>query len=84
MSNTTPERSRSATGEFAETYTAGEFLAAVRDRAPAATKEVADGVGCTRQNADYRLRQLRADGEVRSKKVGTSLIWMLADNEVIA
>ena len=84
MSGTTPERSRNATGEFTETYPAAEFLTAVRDRAPAATKEVADGVGCTRQNADYRLRQLRADGEVRSKKVGTSLVWLLADSEVIA
>jgi hypothetical protein len=79
MTDTAPERARSATGEFAETYPVGEFLAAVRDHAPASTKEVADAVGCTRQNADYRLRQLRGDGEVRSKKVGASLVWMLAE-----
>ena len=81
MSDATPERARSATGEFTETYPAAGFLAAVREHAPASTKEVADAVGCTRQNADYRLRQLREDGEVRSKKVGASLVWML-DAEV--
>lgn len=83
MSDATPKRARSPSGEFTETYPGEEFLAAVREHAPASTKEVADTVGCTRQNADYRLRQLREDGEVRSKKVGVSLVWM-AESEVTA
>ena len=84
MNDTMPEPTRSATGEFIETYPATEFLTAVREHAPASTKEVADAVGCTRQNADYRLRQLREDGEVRSKKVGASLVWMFNEREVPA
>lgn len=76
MDETVPGRTRSATGEFAETYPRAAFFTAVFEHTPASTKEVADAVGCTRQNADYRLRQLRDDGEVRSKKVGPALVWL--------
>lgn len=37
-------------------------------------------VGMTRQGADYRLRKLREEGRVRSKKAGRELIWMLAED----
>lgn len=55
-----------------------DYLDAVRENEPAATSEVADAVGVTRQGADYRLRQLEEEGKVRSKMVGNSLVWMLA------
>jgi predicted transcriptional regulator len=83
MSDTAPKRARSSTGEFAESYPAEEFIAAVRDHTPASTKEVAETVGCTRQNADYRLRRLQDTGSVRSKKVGASLVWMLTDTQEV-
>ncbi len=35
---------------------------------------IADAVGCTTQNADYRFRQPRDAGRVESKKVGWSLV----------
>lgn len=57
-----------------------EFLQAVRDHQPASTSEVADAVGCTRRNADYRLRQLRDEGLVSSKTVGNSLVWLPIDD----
>jgi DNA-binding Lrp family transcriptional regulator len=68
-------------GRFTPQYPEEEILEAVHDHAPATTTEVAEAVGFARQNADYRLRQLEESGEVRSKKVGPSLVWMLANDE---
>lgn len=56
-----------------------DYLEAVREYEPAATSEVADAVGVTRQGADYRLRQLEEDGLVRSKMAGNSLVWFVVD-----
>lgn len=58
-----------------------QYLAAVRDHAPAGTQEVADAVGVERQSADYRLRQLEDRGKIVSKKVGGTLVWMLVDSD---
>lgn len=70
---------RSDDGRFTPEHTDDEILAAVRAHQPAATSEVADEVGVTRQGADHRLRQLRDDGRVSSKKIGASLVWFPAD-----
>jgi predicted ArsR family transcriptional regulator len=60
------------------THPEEDYLDAIREHAPASTKEVADAVGVTRQGADYRLRKLEEDGKVESKMVGNSLVWMVA------
>lgn len=57
-----------------------DYLDAVREHEPAATSEVADAVGVTRQGADYRLRQLEVEGLVRSKMAGNSLVWFIVDD----
>jgi predicted transcriptional regulator len=72
---------RNEEGRFTAKYSAEEILAAVHEHAPASTTEVADAVGFARQNANYRLRQLEDEGEVRSKKVGPSLVWMPTTRE---
>ena len=61
------------------TVPAGVVVAFVDE--PAGTSEVADALGCTTQNADYRLRKLRDAGRVESKKVGRSLVWTLLGDE---
>lgn len=58
-----------------------EYLRAVREYEPAATNEVAEAVGVTRQGADYRLRRLEEQGKVRKKKAGNSLIWFVVEAE---
>lgn len=68
-------------GRFAPEHPDEAFVSAVGEREPAGTGEVAEAVGCSRQNADYRLRKLRDTGEVRSKKVGGNLAWMLREGE---
>lgn len=71
------DRTRDDTGKFTADYPDEDFLAAVREHTPATTSEVAEAVGCVRQSADYRLRQLESEGRVESKKVGASLVWMV-------
>lgn len=75
------DRNRDGHGRYREEYTEEEFLDAVREHEPATTSEVAEAVGCVRQNADYRLRQLREAEKVDNKKVGPSLVWMVTDVE---
>lgn len=50
---------------------------AVREHEPAATSEVAAELGIARQSADYRLRNLREEDRVESKKIGASLVWFV-------
>ena len=72
------ERDRDNSGRFKPEVSDDEILEAVREHEPAGTSEVGEAVGLARQNADYRLRRLEEEGEVRSKKVGHSLIWLLS------
>lgn len=76
MSGEAPYNIRDDAGQYTVKYAEEDVLAAVREHAPAATREVAEAVGFTRQNADYRLRRLADEGKVRRKKVGPTLIWM--------
>lgn len=66
-------------GRFSETRTDREVLDAVAEHTPAGTAEVAGTLDVTRQAADYRLRRLREEERVRSKKVGGSLIWIAVE-----
>lgn len=66
---------RNSDGRFTPEHTDEDVLAAVRAHEPAATSEVADELGITRQGADRRLRKLRDEGRVNSKKIAASLVW---------
>lgn len=71
------ERDRDSSGRFKPEVSEKDLLNSVREHQPAGTSEVGDAVGLARQNAHYRLRRLEEQGEVESKKVGRSLVWML-------
>jgi predicted ArsR family transcriptional regulator len=71
------ERSRDETGRYTGEVTDDDVVAAVRAHDPAATSEIGDELGVSRQAADRRLRNLRDDGRVSSKKIGASLVWFL-------
>jgi len=71
------ERSRDETGQYTGEVTDDDVVAAVRAHDPAATSEIGDELGVSRQAADRRLRTLRDDGRVSSKKIGASLVWFL-------
>lgn len=68
---------RNTRGQYSSEHTDEDVIAAVRAHDPAATSEVAEELGIQRQSADYRLRKLRDEGRVNSKKIGASLVWFL-------
>lgn len=72
---------RNEGGRFTPEHTDADVLDAVREHEPAATSEVAEDLGVSRQAADYRLRRLREDGQVHSKKIGASLVWFAPSPE---
>lgn len=78
------ENERDDRGHFQPETDDREYLEAVERREPAGTAEIAEAVGVTRQNADKRLRRLEDAGKVRCKKIGASLVWMLAEGEQVA
>lgn len=75
------EHERDDRGHFQPEHDDREYLETVARREPAGTSEIAEAVGVTRQNADQRLRRLEEDGKIRSKKIGTSLVWTLEEDE---
>jgi len=62
-------------GTFTQEYTDEAFLDAVEKHNPASTSEVANEVGCTRRNADMRLKKLADEGRVERKKIAASQVW---------
>jgi len=69
-------------GQFGEIYSEDEFISAIESLQPAGTQEIADRVGCSRQNADYRLREFAKDDKVNQKKIGNSLVWMRPEEKI--
>lgn len=74
---------RDERGWFRADHDDRAYVAAVAEREPAGTAEIAEAVGVTRQNADKRLRALEDEGIVRSKKIGGSLAWSLAEGREV-
>lgn len=68
---------RNGHGRFTPQQPDGEVIAAVRENDPAATSEVAEVLGVSRQAADKRLRSLAEAGEVETKKIGAVRVWYL-------
>lgn len=67
---------RDSEGKLTKQFSDEDFLRAIREHEPASTMEVANSVGCTRRNAEMRLKRLEREDRVRGKKVGNSLTWM--------
>lgn len=68
-------------GQFTPSFSDEDFLDAVRAGDLPSTSEIADTVGCKYRTAYDRLNQLKDDDELASKKVGNSLVWMLAEDD---
>ena len=63
------------TGKISQQYSDEQFIEVVKNSAPASTSEVAEGVGCSSDNAYRRLKSLEEVGKIDSKMAGNSLIW---------
>ncbi|NHN58535.1 MULTISPECIES: transcriptional regulator [Halorussus] len=64
-------------GKFTEEYPHQDFLEALAELGPSGTTDISDYVGCDRRTAYLKLKSIEEDGEIRSKKVGNSLLWEL-------
>ena len=71
------ENDRDTAGRFTGSIDDADVIAAVRAHDPAATSEIGEELGISRQGADRRLRSLRDAGGVSSKKIGASLVWFI-------
>lgn len=80
MSDDTPDISRDEeTGRITRQYADEKFIKVVKNSSPASTSEVAEGVGCSSDNAYRRLKSLKKGGEIDSKMAGNSLIWFISE-----
>jgi GTP-sensing pleiotropic transcriptional regulator CodY len=80
MDSAMPRERDDESGKYTDTFDDDEFLAALREEdGVAGTSDLADAVGCTSRHALNRLQKLEEAGEVTSKDVGRSFVWMLAD-----
>jgi uncharacterized membrane protein len=75
------DEQRDDAGKYATKYQPAEFMDALRGLGGSgSTKEVADGVGCSRRTAHYRLTDLEDDGQITSREVGRSILWRVVKN----
>lgn len=70
-----PRKQDSGSGRFSEVYTDEDFLTTLDELGQAATSEVADSLGCSREHAYRRLRDLEDQGDVESRTVGRAKLW---------
>lgn len=78
---TNPERDED-TGKFTETYPREDFLAAIeKEGGMAGTSDIAEQVGVIRETAYKKLQRMEEDGQVKSQKVGNSLVWLIANED---
>jgi|APHM01.1.fsa_nt_gi hypothetical protein len=71
-----------STGEYTTTYPDEDFIAAVNELGPAAgTQDIADTVGCDRDTAYRRLRELEDADRLDSRKVGMARLWSSAEGD---
>ena len=63
------------TGKIEQVYSDEEFVNAAEQQPLASTKEIAEIVGCSQENAYRRLKALEGTDDVESKMAGNSLIW---------
>ena len=77
----TPGRDRDEeSGRYTDTYTEEELIEAIRTLGGmAGTSDIAEHVGCARDTAYKKLKQMREEGTVSSQKVGGALLWSVED-----
>lgn len=72
---------RDSHGRIKPQHSDEAVIAAIKKHSPAATSEVGEELGIARQSADYRLRKLADEERVKKKKIGASLVWVVASAE---
>lgn len=82
IKKTMPRERDEESGKYTDAYTDQEFLTALEEEGGlAGTSALAEAVGCSSRNALNRLRELEEAGQITSKDVGRSLVWVLDDED---
>ena len=68
-------KERSESSEWTSTVSDTDILSAVDRHEPAATTEIAETVGMTRQGVEKRLKSLLEKEKVSRKMIGASAVW---------
>ncbi len=67
-------------GKYTTTYADSEFIEAIQQlEGMAGTSEIAEEIGCTQRTAYTRLKSLEDQDRIKSRKVGSSLLWSLSE-----
>jgi len=67
-------------GKYTTSYSDSDFLDAIsRLDGMAGTSDIAEEVDCTRRTAYTRLKSLEDDNQVKSRKVGNSIVWLIPE-----
>jgi predicted ArsR family transcriptional regulator len=76
------EPERSDGGEFVESVTLDAVLGVFADvEGPVVTSgDVADALGCSRETARRKLRQLHQEGRISQRKTAGRVVWWLTDD----
>jgi GTP-sensing pleiotropic transcriptional regulator CodY len=67
-------------GRYVDKYPPEEILEAIDDLSgTAATSEVADAIGCSRDTAYKKLQLMEERGQVTSRRAGGIRVWSVVD-----
>lgn len=66
-------------GKYTTSYADSEFIEAIQQLGGmAGTSDIAEEIGCTQRTAYTRLKSLEDQNKIKSRKVGSSLLWSLS------
>lgn len=68
-------------GRYNREYDVGDFVEALKDLESASTSQVAEEVGCSRDLAYRRLKELKENGVVSAELIGGNYRWSVKSNE---
>lgn len=69
-------------GKYTMSYSDSDFIDAIQKTdGMGGTSEIAEEVGCTRRTAYDRLRELEKKEKIKSRKIGSSVMWILPEQK---
>jgi DNA-binding Lrp family transcriptional regulator len=75
-----PERDEYS-GRYNREFELSDFIAALQKTGPASTSKVAEEVGCSRDLAYRRLKELEEEGAVSGELIGGNYRWSVDTSE---
>lgn len=82
MANDMPKKRDEESGQFTETVSDDEIIEFVREHTGGTTtSDVAEHVGWEHATAYRRLKKLEGEDRIKSRDVGGSLLWSVAEED---